>query len=420
MIIKNRKNNFESELKKIRQASNSRYKSKFSIPAIEIKDLTIDFGETLAVDSANIKIYKGELVTLLGPSGSGKTTILNAIAGLLNPTSGQIIFNGDDVTRKSPQQRKIGLVFQNYALYPHLNVFGNIAFSLHNDPRWKQKAIEKSMLARVNANSIALAKNGASLEDLEIYKNKLFDYFDIYRQLEHDYNELKTQIYHNLNQLQTDYFLIEAHKQAEIKNLTIDFLKLGKSASIFWAFWKRIFGKKEGEICPIQQAITFRKAYKLKVDKIKKQAKLDKKAHKDKIREEKYAIKHAPELVRARQNFLEQKALLYEKLEKLEKLQAQFLSNSKIELAKIQQGYENFTKKTSLKDAESIKLDYQEQIEAFNQKRKEKELWFKTEIENEKIKLKIQANLQILSRLTLRQKRNFLKQILVIRRICCF
>ncbi|MDW2829804.1 ATP-binding cassette domain-containing protein [Mesomycoplasma ovipneumoniae] len=406
---KNEQNNFEAEIKKIRQAANSRYKSKFSIPAIEIKDLTIDFGETLAVDSANIKIYKGELVTLLGPSGSGKTTILNAIAGLLNPTSGQIIFNGDDVTRKSPQQRKIGLVFQNYALYPHLNVFGNIAFALHNDPRWKQKAIEKSMLARVNANSIVLAKNGASLEDLEIYKNKLFDYFDIYRQLEHDYNELKAQIYHNLNQLQTDYFLIEAHKQAEIKNLTIDFLKLGKSASIFWAFWKRVFGKKEGEICPIQQAITFRKAYKLKVDKIKKQAKLDKKAHKNKIQEEKYAIKNAPELVRSRQNFLEQKALLYEKLEKLEKLQAQFLSNSKIELAKIQQGYKNFTSKTSLKDAESIKLDYEEQIEAFNQRKKEKELWFKTEIENEKNQIKNSGKLANLEQTYLETKKKFLE-----------
>ncbi|ASU14561.1 Putative ABC transporter ATP-binding protein MG187 [Mesomycoplasma hyopneumoniae] len=85
---------FEYEIKKIRQAAENRYKSKSLIPAIEIKDLTIDFGETLAVDKANLKIFKGELVTLLGPSGSGKTTILNAIAGLLKPTSGQIIFNG--------------------------------------------------------------------------------------------------------------------------------------------------------------------------------------------------------------------------------------------------------------------------------------------------------------------------------------
>ncbi|ATP59887.1 ATP-binding cassette domain-containing protein [Mesomycoplasma dispar] len=401
--------NFESEIKKIRQASENRYKSKFLIPAIEIKDLTIDFGETLAVDKANLKIFKGELVTLLGPSGSGKTTILNAIAGLLNPTSGQIIFNGDDVTRKSPQQRKIGLVFQNYALYPHLNVFGNIAFSLHNDPRWKQKAYEKSMHARVNANSIVLAKNGASVEDLEKYKSLLFDYFDVYRQLEHDYNELKTQTYLNLNQLKTDYFLIEAHKQAEIKNLTIDFLKLGKSASIFWAFWKKMFQKNSEEICPIQQAIAFRKAYKLKVQKIKNQAKIDKKEHKKRIQEEKYAINFAPELVKARKNFLEQKAELLQKVEKLEDLYKKFRHNAKLELSQIQKAYKNFRSKTSLKDEESLNLDYQEQLEAFNQQKNDKELWFKTEIENEKAAIKNSGKLEELEQNYLETKKKFLE-----------
>ncbi|WAM06690.1 ATP-binding cassette domain-containing protein [Mycoplasmopsis cynos] len=73
------------------------------------------------------------MVTLLGPSGSGKTTTLNAIAGLLTVTSGKILFKGKDVTDFTPQKRKIGFVFQNYALYPHLSVYANIAFPLKND-----------------------------------------------------------------------------------------------------------------------------------------------------------------------------------------------------------------------------------------------------------------------------------------------
>ncbi|QIW62223.1 ATP-binding cassette domain-containing protein [Mycoplasmopsis gallinacea] len=79
------------------------------------------------------------MVTLLGPSGSGKTTTLNAISGLLKPSSGKIYFNGIDVTKYSPQQRELGLVFQNYALYPHMNVFNNIAFPLYNDEHWQSE-----------------------------------------------------------------------------------------------------------------------------------------------------------------------------------------------------------------------------------------------------------------------------------------
>lgn len=231
---------FLNEIKNLKIAADQRFQLKSKIPAIEIKDLTIDFGETLAVDTANITVYKGELVTLLGPSGSGKTTILNAIAGLLTPTSGRILFNGQEVTKYTPQQRKLGLVFQNYALYPHLNVYDNIAFPLTNDPKWKQKVFEKSLLARVNANSVVFAKNGAPEEAIKEYKSHLYNYLDVYKQLEMQYNASKSAIYAKLNQLKTDLVLVKAHKHAEIKNLTFNLLKIQKLVP---SFAKRLFNK---------------------------------------------------------------------------------------------------------------------------------------------------------------------------------
>lgn len=231
---------FLNEIKNLKIAADQRFQLKSKIPAIEIKDLTIDFGETLAVDTANITVYKGELVTLLGPSGSGKTTILNAIAGLLTPTSGRILFNGQEVTKYTPQQRKLGLVFQNYALYPHLNVYDNIAFPLTNDPKWKQKVFEKSLLARVNANSVVFAKNGAPEEAIKEYKSHLYNYLDVYKQLEMQYNASKSAIYAKLNQLKTDLVLVKAHKHAEIKNLTFNLLKIQKLVP---SFARRLFNK---------------------------------------------------------------------------------------------------------------------------------------------------------------------------------
>ena len=88
--------------------------------------------ETRAVDNLDIVIPSGKLVGLLGPSGCGKSTTLYMISGLLEPTSGKIFFGDEDVTELSPEKRGIGLVFQNYALYPHMTVFKNIAFPLEN------------------------------------------------------------------------------------------------------------------------------------------------------------------------------------------------------------------------------------------------------------------------------------------------
>jgi len=88
--------------------------------------------EVVAVNDFTFEIPDGELIALLGPSGCGKSTMLNLISGLLKPTSGRIFFGDDDVTDLSPENRGVGLVFQNYALYPHMTVRQNIRFPLEN------------------------------------------------------------------------------------------------------------------------------------------------------------------------------------------------------------------------------------------------------------------------------------------------
>lgn len=97
---------------------------------VSLIDITLSYGQTVAVPNLNLEISEGELVALLGPSGCGKTTTMRAIAGLLTPTVGKIIIDGKDVTRTAANKRGIGLVFQSYALFPHLSAFENVAFGL--------------------------------------------------------------------------------------------------------------------------------------------------------------------------------------------------------------------------------------------------------------------------------------------------
>ncbi len=102
--------------------------------------------DTVAVDDLNITIKDGELIGLLGPSGCGKSTTLYMLSGLKDPTSGEIWFDDEDVTHLAPEKRGIGLVFQNYALYPHMTVYKNVAFPLTNlkvEENQKDFAIEK-------------------------------------------------------------------------------------------------------------------------------------------------------------------------------------------------------------------------------------------------------------------------------------
>ena len=97
---------------------------------IRLDQLTKQFGDVVAVDDVTLEVADREFLTLLGPSGCGKTTTLNIIAGLETPTSGTVWFDEDEVTHVPPEQRDIAMVFQTYALYPHMKVFDNIAFGL--------------------------------------------------------------------------------------------------------------------------------------------------------------------------------------------------------------------------------------------------------------------------------------------------
>ncbi|MDR0396629.1 MAG: ABC transporter ATP-binding protein [Oscillospiraceae bacterium] len=97
---------------------------------VELSRVTKRFGGTVAVDGFTATLADGQLIALLGPSGCGKSTLLNLLAGILPATGGRIFFDGDDVTAWPPERRGVGLVFQNYALYPHMTVAQNISFPL--------------------------------------------------------------------------------------------------------------------------------------------------------------------------------------------------------------------------------------------------------------------------------------------------
>ncbi len=108
---------------------------------VRLEQLTKRFGAVTAVDGLSLRLADGEIAGLLGPSGCGKSTTLFMLAGLLAPDGGEIWFGEENVTHVPPEKRGIGLVFQNYALYPHMTVLGNIMFPLLNTKVEKQKAI---------------------------------------------------------------------------------------------------------------------------------------------------------------------------------------------------------------------------------------------------------------------------------------
>ncbi|MDR1367138.1 MAG: sulfate ABC transporter ATP-binding protein [Candidatus Accumulibacter sp.] len=115
---------------------------------IEINNVGKRFGNFAALDDISLKIPAGELVALLGPSGCGKTTLLRIVAGMETPDTGSIRFAGEDATRLHARERRVGFVFQHYALFRHMSVFENVAFGLRVKPR-KERPAEAEIRRRV-------------------------------------------------------------------------------------------------------------------------------------------------------------------------------------------------------------------------------------------------------------------------------
>ncbi|MEX2581268.1 MAG: ABC transporter ATP-binding protein [Verrucomicrobiales bacterium] len=120
--------------------------------SIQIRKLVKRFGEVVALDGVDLDIASGELFFLLGPSGCGKTTLLRAIAGFHLPDEGAVFFDDEDVTRVPPHKRRTAMMFQSYALWPHLNVFRNVAFGL------EERRVGKTEIKERVAEALAMVK----------------------------------------------------------------------------------------------------------------------------------------------------------------------------------------------------------------------------------------------------------------------
>jgi ABC-type Fe3+/spermidine/putrescine transport system ATPase subunit len=122
------------------------------MPDLRLVNIQKNYGKLKAVDNLSLKVREGELLTLLGPSGCGKTTTLRAVSGFVAPDSGEIYIGKRKITDIAPEKRGIGLVFQNYALWPHMTVFGNLAFGL------QLKKLPRAEIARRVEESLAMVK----------------------------------------------------------------------------------------------------------------------------------------------------------------------------------------------------------------------------------------------------------------------
>ncbi|WP_288709097.1 ATP-binding cassette domain-containing protein, partial [uncultured Serratia sp.] len=133
---------------------------KVFTPLLEIRNLTKTFDGQNAVEDVSLTIYKGEIFALLGPSGCGKSTLLRMLAGFEQPTEGQIVLDGQDMSHVPPYQRPINMMFQSYALFPHMTVEQNIAFGLKQDKMPRAEIAERvaEMLALVHMQEYAKRK----------------------------------------------------------------------------------------------------------------------------------------------------------------------------------------------------------------------------------------------------------------------
>ena len=123
---------------------------------IRYEDIEVTFGDFVAIPQLNLEVAEGEFFTLLGPSGCGKTTALRTLAGFIEPTRGDIHVDGRVVTRLRSDHRRVGMVFQNYALFPSMNVWENIAFGLKVR---KENKAERERLVREIARRVDLSED---------------------------------------------------------------------------------------------------------------------------------------------------------------------------------------------------------------------------------------------------------------------
>ena len=130
----------------------ARSRSLMARAVVELHGCTRDFGAVRAVDALDLAVHEGELLSLLGPSGCGKTTTLNLIAGFVAPSAGRVIVDGQDVTARPPHERGLGVVFQSYALFPHMSVFENVAFGL------RERRVAESEIGRRVGEALALVR----------------------------------------------------------------------------------------------------------------------------------------------------------------------------------------------------------------------------------------------------------------------
>ena len=121
---------------------------------LRIEGLAKRFGDFVAVKDFHLDVERGEFVSLLGPSGCGKTTTLQMIAGFLDPSQGRIVLDGKDITQLRPEQRGMGVVFQSYALFPHMTVEQNISFGL------EMRKLSRDVVQQLSAVSKALDRAG--------------------------------------------------------------------------------------------------------------------------------------------------------------------------------------------------------------------------------------------------------------------
>lgn len=126
-------------------------------PIIELRGVAKYYGPTAALHNINLEIHNGEFLTLLGPSGCGKTTILRLISGFESPSKGELLLNGEDITAAAPEKRQVNTVFQNYALFPHMTVWDNVAFGLKMQRRPKLEINSRvaEVLRRVSLEALA-------------------------------------------------------------------------------------------------------------------------------------------------------------------------------------------------------------------------------------------------------------------------